>query len=132
MIKTLNKLIVYIEAHDATPMNFGNKTISYLQKHYKNNTLLDLDNFSSSDLFSHALKACQEETKVTLIIKTKSDTVTLGPILQFINKLIRIPSITIDSLLLSKHPTLERMLKKLHSFEVCTPEDLIKDIKKPR
>jgi hypothetical protein len=125
----LNNLIIYIEAHKHQPMNFGNKIISHLRKHYKNNTLLDLDNFSAPDLFSHALTACKEEQKIKLIIKVEEQEITLGPILQFINKLIRITSLSIDAVLIGEHLTLKRMLSKMNSFEECSSDALIQKIK---
>lgn len=112
----MNKLIIYIEVHENPPMNFGNNIIAYLREHNKNNTLLDLDNFSSQDLFSHTLNACLQENEITLIIHPKSQKTALGSVLNFINKLLRTPSVSVDAILLEEHQILQKMLCRMHSF----------------
>ena len=122
----MNQLIIYIEVHKERPFNFENKVLSHIKKKYPDNTLLDLDNFSSPELFKHTLDACEHEHKIKLIIHSKESHTPLGPVLNFINKSLRINNILITSHLIGKNQIAEKMLTRTKTLKTHTIVDFLK------
>jgi hypothetical protein len=122
----LSNLIIYIELHKERSFNFENKILSHIKETHPNDTLLDLDNFSSPELFKYTLDACQEEDHLILIINSKEKNTPLGPVLSFVNKSIRSNKLKISSYLIGENQTAKKMLARTKSLKTITAIDFLK------
>ena len=124
----MNNLIIYIEVYKERPFNFGNVVLTHLQKNKSTTPLLDLDNFSSPDLFNHSIDACKKHAHIKLIINQKEKPTSSILLINFINKLLRIKKIKIDSYLLGDSEVLEKMLRKTNKLTICDEDEFIQKI----
>ena len=115
----MKQLIIYIEIHEKRPFNFENRVLMQIKKKYPDKLILDLDNFSSPDLFKHTEQACDHSKNISLIINSKEKDLPLGQVLNFINKSLRKKDLLIDSYLLGEHSIAKKMLQRTNSFTVC-------------
>jgi hypothetical protein len=111
----LNQLIIYIEIHKERTFSFQNNVLSHIKTIHPRNTLLDLDNFSSPELFKHIIEACKAQKKIILILNSKEKDNTLGQVLNLINKLFRLKTTNVDSYLLGENQTAEKLLKRTNT-----------------
>lgn len=128
----MNQLIIYIEVHKEHQFTFGNLILKQLKESYHDATILDLDNFSSKDLFECAYQAVKDSSSTSLIIKQEDKTATLGPLLPFINKLLREKELQIKAALISESEILKKMLSRMDSFNNYSEQQFLLAIKKPR
>ncbi len=121
----MNNLIIYIEVYKERPFNFGNIVLASIQKNKGNATLLDLDNFSSTELFNHSLEACKNATNTSLVINQKEEDTSFGTVINFINKLIRIKKNEVTAYLLGENIHLAKMLSKMERFTNCSENEFL-------
>ena len=119
----MKQLIIYIEIHKNRPLSFENNLLITIKKKHPEQLILDLDNFSSPELFKHTLEACGNTEMILLIINSKETNLPMGQVLNFLNKILRRNNVLIDSYLLGEHSTAEKMLQKTKTLKTLSAND---------
>ena len=109
----LKRLFVYVELNEVHQISFHKEQLEWVKKNLTGVHTIDFDNSSEGLIVEKTIEAVKEADKILILLEQKNTSSEPGPVLKFLNNLIRQKNKTINLIFLGENLLLERMGKAL-------------------